>query len=404
VDSRVYNRRAPVDKGDGPAHTVHVRVMRGRLTLLPGLRRLWRDDRTLQLGTDPNTALLLEVNHPALTRVLDMLDGTRTERGTRQSAAELGIPEAAVSDLLVSLRAASLLVSTDELAPSSMPESTRRQLWSESASLALDGAHQSRLVQRLVKPAEALRRRATAAVMISGPARIAAPLAAVLAASGVGHVDTAVTGRTEIADAAVGGIEPADSGRPLRTAVADAVLRAAPEAITTSLREGNASFVVQIGPTAPAEILAYGFARRMLPHLLIEERDNVVLVGPLVPPAGSPCLNCLDLHRRDRDPAWSAVTAQLVTGADGAVPISMATAVTCAGVAAGQVLAYLDGSPVATIGASFEINSSTPPRRRSWTAHPRCDCRSQRLRRVRPSGGSDRLDAGSDRPQRSAVE
>jgi hypothetical protein len=378
--------------------------MRGRLMLLPGLRRLWRDEHTLQLGIDSSTAVLLEVNHSALIRVLDMLDGTRTEHGTQQDAADLGIPASAVLDLLISLRAANLLLSTDELVPLSMPEGTRRQLWSEAAALALDGAHHSREVQRLVKPAEALRRRTTAAVLISGPAKLAAPLGAVLAASGVGHVDMAITGRAETTDVAVGGVRHDDIGRPRRTAIADAILRAAPDTRTTSLREGQASFVVQIGPAAPPEVLAYGYARRLLPHLLIEERDNVVLVGPLVPPAGSPCLNCLDLHRRDRDPAWSALQAQLATGAEEPVPIAMATTMTCAGVAAGQILAYLDGSPVATIGASFEINSGATPRRRSWTAHPRCDCRSRRSRRDRRSGGTDRADAGSDTPQCGAVE
>ena len=76
-------------------------------------------------------------------------------------------------------------------------------------------------------------------MLISGPARIAAPLGAVLAASGVGHVDTAIAGRADAADTAVGGVRHDDTGRPLRTAVADAVLRAAPHAVTTSLREGN---------------------------------------------------------------------------------------------------------------------------------------------------------------------
>jgi len=404
VDKDVHNVAAPVDNEHVSAGQRHSAGMRGRLTLLPGLRRLWRDGHTLQLGVDAATGVLLEINHPALARVLSLLDGTRTERGIVHEAGGFGIPSAPVTDLLASLRTAGLLLATDELLPISMPETWQRRLRAESAALALDGAQHSRRMRRLAKPAEALRRRAASAVLISGPARIAAPLGSVLAAAGVGHIDTAVAGRADAADTAVGGIGHDDRGRPLRTAVADAVLRAAPHAVTTSLREGNATFVIQIGPSVPAETLAYGYARRQLPHLLIEERDNALLVGPLVAPAGSPCLNCLDLHRRDRDPAWPALTAQLTTSADEPMPIAIATVTIAVGMAAGQVLAYVDGGPVATFGASFEINAGAPPRRRSWAPHPRCDCRGHRSRGRRRSGGSDSPDSGSYAPQRGAVQ
>ena len=40
-------------------------------------------------------------------------------------------------------------------------------------------------------------------------------------------------------------------------------------------------------------------------------RDGTGLVGPLVIPGVTSCLECADLHRRDRDAAWPAVAAQL---------------------------------------------------------------------------------------------
>ena len=139
----------------------------------------------------------------------------------------------------------------------------------------------------------------------------------------------------------------------------------------------------------PAELAAFAYARKSLAHLLIEERDDTVLIGPLVPPDGSPCLRCLDLHRRDRDPAWPTLVAQLATSIDAAPTISTATTLIAVGVAVAQVLAYLDGDDAPTIGASIEVGPPSTLRRRSWAPHPRCDCayrsRQRQRRRARAS-------------------
>jgi hypothetical protein len=160
-----------------------------------------------------------------------------------------------------------------------------------------------------------------------------------------------------------------------------------------TLRDGATSFVVQVGHGVPAELAAHAYARRALPHLLIEERDASILVGPLVTPAGSPCLNCLDLHRRDRDPAWPALVAQLATAPDEEAATSTSTTLIAVGVAAATILDYIDGGADSTmIGASIEIAPPSQLRRRSWEPHPRCDCL-RRARRPRP---------GQPRPGRSA--
>ncbi len=78
--------------------------------LLPGLRRLWRDPATVQLGTDPRRAVLLEFADPALVRVLDLLDGARTEHAVLREAAGLGVPESATIALLEALRGGGLVV------------------------------------------------------------------------------------------------------------------------------------------------------------------------------------------------------------------------------------------------------------------------------------------------------
>ncbi|HEU0239474.1 MAG TPA: hypothetical protein VFR11_09395 [Micromonosporaceae bacterium] len=397
---------------------------RARLTLLPGLCRLWRDETAIQLGADPSRAVIMELPDPAAARVLDLLDGSRTERTVLRDAKAAGVPAHVTTAMLAALRSANLVIGTDSLVPPSMPEGVRRRLVAEAAAIAMaarapdipgliddtphitDGSPHAADATSLTAggavpgatgapkaatiPAEAMRRRAATSVQITGASRLVVPIAAGLARAGVGHVDPALTGRVGVHDDTVGGLTPADTDRPRGTAASEAVLRAAPFTDTRALRVGGASFVVQIGQGVPAELAAFAYARKSLAHLLIEERDDTVLVGPLVPPGGSPCLRCLDLHRRDRDPAWPTLVAQLATSMDAAPTISTATTLIAVGVAVAQVLAYLDTDEAPTIGASIEVGPPSTVRRRSWQAHPKCDCavRSRHRRRAR-SGRTD---------------
>jgi hypothetical protein len=413
---------------------------RGRLTLLPGLSRLWRDETAVQLGTDPSRAIVIELPDAGAARVLDLLDGSRTERAVLRDAVALGVPRHVTSAMISALRTANVLIGTESLVPASMPEAVRRRLLTEAAAIAMamraveipgiepygddltatdhtsptdpmpthptpthptsptgpmTPANQAiserptpagRSVRR-VPPAEAIRRRAAASVQVTGGSRLVVPIASTLARAGVGHVDPAVTGRVGVHDDAIGGLTPADTDRPRGTAASEAVLRAAPFTDTRALRVGGASFVVQVGQGVPAELAAFAYARKSLAHLLIEERDDTVLIGPLVPPGGSPCLRCLDLHRRDRDPAWPTLVAQLATAIDSASTISTATTLIAVGVAVAQVLAFLDGDDAPTIGASIEVGPPSTLRRRSWGPHPRCDCAYRSRQRRRPRAG-----------------
>jgi hypothetical protein len=355
-----------------------------RPTLLPGLRRLWRDGHSLQLGTDPRRAVVLDFVDPATARVLDLLDGSRTERVVIREAAGLGVPAEAAEALLTALTGAGLLVGAHTLLPDDLIEPVRRRLATEVAALALMGSGAG-------TPAEAVRRRAGAHVLVSGYGRLAAPIAAALAEAGVGHVDPALSGRATVADAGLGGILPTDAGRWRSTAAGEAVIRIAPGTDLGPLREGTATFVVQAGMHRPAELTALAYARRRVPHRCLELRDGLAVVGPLVPPAGSPCLNCLDLHRRDRDPAWPALAAQLSTGglstgSEAVAACSVTTALIAVGYATDEVLTFLDGGVPRTIGTTIEIAGPGRERRRTWPAHPRCGC----ARRPVPAGARGR--------------
>src|SRR5690606_40144980 len=98
-----------------------------RPTLLPGLRRLWRGPRTLQLGIDPSHAVVLDLPDPSAARLLDLLDGARSERAALAAAVRRGVDRAAAEALLAALRNAGLVVGAHSLLPHNLPEPVRRR-------------------------------------------------------------------------------------------------------------------------------------------------------------------------------------------------------------------------------------------------------------------------------------
>lgn len=332
--------------------------------LLPALRRLWRDPNRLQIGTEPGRAVLLEFTEPTCARLLDLLDGSRTEVALVREAARAGIAATDTLAVLAALRRAGYVVDAHALHPADAHEPARRRLDGEAVALAL----------RARRPGVALRRRHAAHVLVTGASQLAVPIAAVLGSAGVGHLDPDVGGVATIDDAAPAGLLPADAYRPRGVAAADAVRRMAPEADLGPLARGRATFAVLVGDAAPATLTALAYSRRRLPHLAVTVRDGTVVVGPLVRPGLSPCLNCLDLHRRDRDPAWPVLAAQLHTGADLAAPLAATTVLAGAAFAAEEVLTHIDGGRPTTLGATVEITGPGLDRRRRWTPHPHCGC------------------------------
>lgn len=338
-----------------------------RPTLVPGLRRLWRGRHHLQLGVDPARAVVLELPDPRTACVLDLLDGGRSERTILAQAGYRGVPAPDAWAVIDQLRAAGLVVSAQALLPPGLPGPVRDRLVPEAAALALHRAEGS------ATPAQLLRQRAAATVMITGSAPIVAPVAVNLARAGVGHISPVLD-------------DPADRGD-----LCALLVEQAPGTRTAPVQTGQASFVVHVGDRTPAVLAAERYARRRLAHLAVSLRDGTVVIGPLVPPNGSPCLHCVDLHRRDRDPDWSDLAAQLATDPP-APPCAATAALIAAGVTAREVLNWLDGAPAETLGASVEITARGQLRRRSWPPHPRCGCGRRTRRRVR--GSAAPLDPG----------
>jgi bacteriocin biosynthesis cyclodehydratase domain-containing protein len=120
-----------------------------------------------------------------------------------------------------------------------------------------------------------------------------------------------------------------------------------------------------------------------VPHLPVRVRDGTGLVGPLVVPGVTSCLDCADLHRSDRDAAWPAVAAQL---RDTVGSADRATVLATAALALNQVdrviRAVHDGyavtdcpEPPTTLDTTLEFDVATGSTvARRWSHHPRCSC------------------------------
>jgi len=396
--------------------------------LLPAaLRPVWRSDQALQLGLDPDRAVVVDGIDEPIAKTLLGLDGTRTEAEVLAGAAETGLDPDLVGDLLTDLRTAGILAEVTPRPPSAPAADS--PAGSAPARPALLGAEPTRhapadpapagpdpagdgppgegplvmaswprrspygavgaagrlgpdlaslsLVPTTRTPFEVVRARRAASVVVHGAGRVGASLATLLAAAGVGQVHVADRGPVRPGDVAPAGVAAADVDRSRIAAAAEALRRAAPEIRSTPPAPGRRPDLVVLASTEPVDTtLRTALAGGRVAHLVAGVRETTAVVGPLVLPGRTGCLRCGDLHRADRDPAWPVVAAQLVgIRRRREEPCDVVLATVAASLAALHCLAHLDGRPSAATGASLELSlTDWRLRRRSWPAHPRCDC------------------------------
>jgi bacteriocin biosynthesis cyclodehydratase domain-containing protein len=223
-----------------------------------------------------------------------------------------------------------------------------------------------------------LRRRQAARVVITGHGRLGASIAVALAEAGVGHVVPDVAGVVHHDELAAGPLRGSDVDKPRHRAIADAMTVIAPGVTTNRLRRIPPSLIIQLDHDEPAALVAASHGGRRLPHLVVTIREGTAVIGPLVPPAGGPCLACLDLHRLDRDADWPGLPRPVTPE-----PCTVTTLLAATAYATAEALAYLDGDTPETLGASIEITAPGRFRRRTWPPHPHCDCTRRRLPRQR---------------------
>ncbi|RBY89753.1 ThiF family adenylyltransferase [Blastococcus sp. TF02A-26] len=337
--------------------------------LLPSTTPLLRraGDAVQVGGVDAGDGLVVRPAAAEVTTLLRGLDGRRPQRSVLADAVTAGFDAAAVAGLLDGLRSTGLLVDLD---PADL-------LASDAGPAAVARTAAELPAARGTSPGAArwaARRRAT--VVVEGATRVGVPLAAVLAASGVGRVSVRDRGVVGAGDAVVGGLSAEDEGRPRALAAADAVRRASPLADVRPLPDGVLpDLVVLARPWAAADPVVTVWQSAGAAHLVATVRGETGVVGPLVVPGRTSCLGCADLHRRDADPSWPALAAQL-TATDAPPGGSTLTCLLTAVTAAQQALAYLDGSGApATLEATVELRwPELVPARRRWPAHAECGC------------------------------
>ncbi|WP_448640918.1 ThiF family adenylyltransferase [Geodermatophilus sp. URMC 63] len=335
--------------------------------LPPGTPLLQREPDALQVGgVDGADGLLVGADPATVAGLLRGLDGRRAQRVVLADAGAAGLDPGSVGELLDRLRATGTLVdleAADLLAADAGPAATARAATELPA--ARDRAGSSRWHARRA-----------ASVVVEGATRVGVPVAALLAASGVGRVAVRDEGAVAAGDAVVGGLTAADEGRPRRQAAADAVRRASPLTDLLPLPPGAVpDLVVLSRPWSASDPLVAGLHDAGVAHLVATVRGETGVVGPLVVPGVTSCLRCADLHRRDADPRWPVLAAQLTAAAvvpSGATLTCWATALA----AAQQALAYLDGSgSPAALSAVVELRPpDLAPRLRRWPPHPGCGC------------------------------
>lgn len=350
------------------------------LLLDPALTTLWRDHRTVQFGLDCDPLVVHDVD--ATTRVLlERLDGRQTGPQLLAELAATGYDEVGAGLLLGELRRAGVVVAADPGAHAGLggPCEVDR-LGPDIASMALL-ARAAR-----TRPSHALVRRRAAQVLVHGGGRVGVPLAASLAAAGVGRVAVLDSGTVSLSETNVGGLRPHDEHRARQNAAADAIRRAAPTTRTGVGPRDRPCVAVLCDPW-PTEELRREVHAAGTPHLPATVRETTGVLGPLVLPGVTSCLRCVDLHRSERDRAWPALLAQLTARRRRAHdPVDGPLALLVAATAALQVLAMIDAGGQVPFGvreASLELRlPDWKLRRRSWPAHARCGCGAASARRA----------------------
>lgn len=113
---------------------------------------------------------------------------------------------------------------------------------------------------------------------------------------------------------------------------------------------------------------------RDIAHLPVVLSGCAVEVGPFVEPGRTPCVMCLAAHRRDVDPSWPTVVAQLLGRP---VAIADEALVWEAGITAGRMLDRALRPGGGRHARSMTLRAARLRRReREHRPHPECRCRS----------------------------
>ncbi len=331
--------------------------------LRPGTPVLDRGDGEVQLGTDARWALVVAGLSEAESGWLCEV-AARRHRTLDQAARRWSVDEARAAEIVELLVRCGYLVPP---APAPGPVTAPADGAADAAALGAlrpDGAG----------PA-ALAARARRTVGVSGLGRIGAALVLHLATAGVGTLVLDDARPVQTADTGLGGYRQGDVGRPRERVLAQLIAERHPRTAVVHEVDGRVPDAVVV---VEADVVEPARYRRLLgegvPHLPVVVREADVVVGPLVLPGRSACTGCVARHATDADARWPYLARQL-RAREADRPHETTLAAGAAALAAGQVLALVDGARPVAVGAVLEIAlPEALPRVRPVQPHAACGC------------------------------
>jgi hypothetical protein len=327
-----------------------------RPMLRPGLSWAWRSADSLQFGVDDPHPVIVTGLPPQCSAALELMDGANTSDEILESLAATG-PIDGIPDLIERLTAVGALVDGGR--------------WPGGASVA--AAARDRLLPDLMArapddPDHWWTSLARTHVVVVGASRLGAIIACALSSAGIGRVTIEDVRPVNAADVALGGFSRSDVGRRRSDLLAthDDL-----QAMESTLEPDRQIFVVTDATDIDGR--ARSLTAQRLPFLVASCRESVGWVGPLVHVGITACHFCVQLHRRDHDPAWPQVWRQRSWDV---TPVALASAAAItAHIAASHVVEWSCGESVPSMRGVVEVNSiygvagfhPTPP-------HPECGC------------------------------
>jgi bacteriocin biosynthesis cyclodehydratase domain-containing protein len=151
------------------------------------------------------------------------------------------------------------------------------------------------------------------------------------------------------------------------------------EAAPRSERQPDCGVVLGVGE--PGRELLDPWTRAGTPYLLVRLVEGRAVVGPFVVPGSTACLRCIDAHCTDADPAWPLLVRQYAEAssrprADGAPePVDPLLATLALAWAARDLTSYVDGFRPSTWSATVTLHPRLSRlETRPWLRHAACPC------------------------------